>query len=219
MTVLAIKPEHTQQLDDATVVSRVRSGEKELFEILMRRYNQRLFRVVRSYIHDGDDINDAMQDTWLKAFDKLYQFGGNAAFSTWLIRIGINEALQKIRKNKHRTINEGIELDNVIQMPASSQTIPETIAMRSEMKLLIEKAVDELPSKYRAVYVMKEIEGMDNAEIAQALALSDSNVKVRLHRARNLMKDALLRLSSDAEIFEFGNKHCDRLVQVVMSRI
>jgi RNA polymerase sigma factor (sigma-70 family) len=211
----------TRKADDTAIIKRIVAGEKELFEIILRRYNQKLYRVIRSYLKDADDIQDAMQDTYLKAFDKLYQFQGNSSFSTWLIRIGINEALQRIKKNKVISLNHTHDLTDtkVIQLPASKQMNPENSAINKETKKLIEAAIDELPEKYRTIYILKEIEGMDNAAIGDCLELDENNVKVRIHRAKNLMKDALLKLSSDSEIFEFGNSRCDAMVNYVMSRI
>jgi RNA polymerase sigma-70 factor (ECF subfamily) len=222
MNTLLAKELATHQIDDTQVIRRVLSGEKECFEVLMRRHNQKLYRVIRSYLRDQDDIEDAMQDTYLKAFDKLDQFKGDAAFSTWLIRIGINEALLRLKRNKSRSLHASpVDLDDttVIQMPDSDRTNPENMAIGNETRKLIECAIDELPEMYRVIYVLKEVEGLDNAAISECLGISDSNVKVRLHRTRALMKEALLRLSADTRIFEFGNHRCDALVSAVMQRI
>jgi RNA polymerase sigma factor (sigma-70 family) len=222
MNTLLAQASASHQIDDAAVIRRVLGGEKELFEILLRRYNQKLYRVIRSYLRDQDDIEDAMQETYLKAFGKLEQFMGNASFSTWLIRIGINEALLRLKRNKTRRLygdTTDLMQDNIVQLPDNDQTNPEKMTIGKETKQLIESAIDELPEKYRVIYVMKEVEGMDNAAISQCLGISDGNVKVRIHRTRSLMKDALLRLSSDARIFEFGNSRCDAVVDFVMRRI
>ncbi|MCG2419317.1 RNA polymerase sigma factor [Aequorivita sp. F47161] len=209
------------KLSDSIVVQRVLDGEKELFEILMRRYNQRLFRVVRSYIYSEDDVQDILQDAYVKAYTKLYQFNNQSSFSTWLIRIAINEALQDIRKKKRQLTNYGKteSLENVFQLPDTNTMNPEKQAIKTETKALVEKAVDALPEKYRVVFVMHQIEGLSNPEIAACLKLSDSNVKVRLHRAKNLLKDELFKTTHDASIFEFGNHKCDLLVEKVMKRI
>jgi RNA polymerase sigma factor (sigma-70 family) len=209
----------SSRLDDNVIVSRIINGEKELFEIILRRYNQKLYRVIRSYLRAPEDIQDAMQDTYLKAFDKLQQFHGDSAFSTWLIRIGINEALQRIKKSKvaeFQGTHESID-KKTSQLPADKQMNPEHSAIMLETKKLLESAIDELPEKYRAIYVMREIEDMNNAEIALCLGLTESNVKVRHHRSKNLMKEALLNLSADNEIFEFGNARCNAMVTIVMS--
>ncbi|HLW33016.1 MAG TPA: RNA polymerase sigma factor [Aequorivita sp.] len=209
------------KLSDSTVVERVIDGEKELFEILLRRYNQRLFRIIRSYISREDDVQDVMQDTYVKAYTKLEQFNNEASFSTWLIRIGINEALQFLRKNKRQTTKYGAteSLESIFQLPDTNQMTPEKQVIRNETRLLVEQAVDLLPEKYRVVFVMHQVEGLSNPEIASCLHLTDSNVKVRLHRAKTMLKDELFKSTHDASIFEFGNHKCDFMVEQVMGRI
>ena len=210
------------QFSDMDVIKRVLSGEKELFEILLRRNNQTLYRVIRSYLKNDDDIRDAMQEAYLKAYDKLQQFQGNSAFSTWLIRIGINEALLRIRtikKTRPLYANEDLQSEKISQISDSKQMNPEKKIIHKEMEALIEQAIDSLPANYRTIYMLKEVEGLENEEIASCLSLSGSNVKVRLHRAKNLLKNELYKLSSEAEIFEFGQSNCDHLVNNVMNRI
>ncbi len=209
------------QLSDQQVVQRVMDGEKELFEILLRRYNQRLFRMIRSYISSEADVRDLMQEAYVKAYLKLEQFNNKSSFSTWLIRIGINEALQHIRKNKHRWQKYGHDesLENIYQLPDNNQMNPEKQSITKETRHLVEQAVDRLPEKYRVVFVMHQVEGLSNREIAQCLQLTDSNVKVRLHRAKNLLKEELFKITQDDSIFEFGNKKCDALVRSVMEKI
>lgn len=209
------------QLSDQQVVQRVMDGEKELFEILLRRYNQRLFRMIRSYISSEADVRDLMQEAYVKAYLKLEQFNNKSSFSTWLIRIGINEALQHIRKNKRRWQKYGHyeSLENIYQLPDNNQMNPEKQSITKETRHLVEQAVDRLPEKYRVVFVMHQVEGLSNREIAQCLQLTDSNVKVRLHRAKNLLKEELFKITQDDSIFEFGNKKCDALVRSVMEKI
>lgn len=209
------------KLPDSKVVQRILEGEKELFEILLRRYNQRLFRVIRSYIHSEDDVQDIMQDSYVKAYTKLQQFNNQSSFSTWLIRIAINEALQHIRKNKRLLSNYGkIErLENIFQLPDTNQMNPESQAIKSETRVLVERAVDQLPQKYKIIFMLQQVEGFTNPEIGACLGLTESNVKVRLHRAKNLLKEELFKTTQDASIFQFGNNKCDLIVEKVMKRI
>jgi RNA polymerase sigma-70 factor (ECF subfamily) len=180
-----------------------------------------LYRVVRSYLKDEDEVRDAMQNTYLNAFDKLYQFHGDAAFSTWLIRIGINEALLRLKQmKKHREVSftpMGPDEEKAAQIPDRNN--PEKIIIRGEAQALLETAIDNLPEKYRIVYVLKEVEGLPSSEVMDALGLSDANVKVRLHRAKALLKESLYKLSVTSGIFEFGNSRCDALVSDVMKAI
>lgn len=222
MGVLSVHERVPPKIQDEIVVRRVLSGEKELFEILLRRYNQTLYRVIRGYLHDEDDVEDAMQDTYLKAFDKLQQFQGKSAFSTWLVRIGINEALLRIRRLKQSrsmVLHEADAKEEIVNVSDNIEMTPEKLAIHHETRQLIEKAIDQLPEKFRVIYILKEIEGMKNEEIAHCLEISTPNVKVRLHRARTLLKDSLYRISADSEIFEFGNSRCDRLVEGVMEKL
>lgn len=212
----------TGSLSDLQVVARIKQGEKELYEILLRRYNQTLYRIVRSYVRE-EEAEDIMQDTYVKAYEKLSQFRGNAAFSTWLIRIGINEALQFLRNKKRFNMvnqyDDACESNKLLNIPDAHNMNPENQLIHQEGRQLIEKTIDQLPEKYRIVYVLREVEGMKNPEIAACLQITENNVKVRLHRAKHLMQKMLYRISSNVRVFEFGNSRCDRMVSNVMQRI
>lgn len=215
-----LQSQHSQ-MTDIEVVDRVLHGERDLFRILLRRYNQRLFRVIRSYVDYEDDARDIMQNAYIKAFTKLYQFNNQSSFSTWLIRIAINEALQFLRKNKKKTALYGMPepIENLSNITDTNQMNPEKQAITSETRILLERAVDLLPEKYRVIFMLHQVEGLSNSEIAECLKLTDSNVKVRLHRAKNLLKDELFKITHDTSIFEFGNHKCDVMVEEVMNKI
>lgn len=211
----------TGKLPDKEVISRVLQGEKQLYEILMRRYNQTLFRAVRSYLHDQEDVEDAMQEAYMTAFQKLTQFKGEAAFSTWLVRIGINEALQRLRRARSRNshLDNDILEERLNQLPDTQQMDPEERTIQMEDRRILEQAIDRLPAPYRVVYMLREVEGLSGAEAAQCLDITEGNVKVRLHRAKTMMKDDLWKLHAASPAFEFGTTHCDQLVQAVMARV
>lgn len=206
-------------IPDFMVVQKVLDGETELFEILLRRYNELLYRTVRSYVDRPSDIDDVMQDTYIKAFQKLYQFKNESLFSTWLIRIGINEALQRKRKSKKYHMLDINSEKGIVQLADRSIMNPERKTMYAESVQIIEKAIDLLPAKYKIVYVLKEVQDLEISEISDSLGLSNSNVKVRLHRARNMMKESIMKFSNAKNAFEFGNSKCDRLVEQVMGKI
>lgn len=211
----------SSQLTDQEVVARVIAGQKGLYEILMRRYNQRLYRAVRSYLTDPDDVQDALQDTYVKAYEKLFQFRQEAAFSTWLTRIAINEALQCLKRSRTARLHivPAPTPERLAQLPDTDTMDPEQRTLHHERTALLERAIDRLPAAYRVVYLLREVEGLSVAEAAEALQLSESNVKVRLHRAKALLKDALFELHAGAEVFTFGQAHCDRLVAAVLDRL
>lgn len=175
---------------------------------------------MRGYLND-DEAEDVMQETYLKAFNNLHQFRGQtAAFSTWLIRIGINEALQYIRKKKrHQVIHifGNCELsDEIFNLHTPVKMNPEQQLINNEGRLWLEHAIEQLPEKYRIVYILRKVEGMKNPEIADCLELSERNVKVRFHQAKELLKEILLQLSSDISVFDFGDSRCDYMVERVM---
>lgn len=220
MKVLSLHDRSSARLDELEIIRRILAGEKELFEILLRRYNQTLYRVVRGYLHDGNEVEDAMQNAYLKAFDKLSQFRGESSFSTWLIRIGINEALIQLRaQEKARTyyIGEG-DSENIRQM-ADRQMDPEMQIVNKEGERLLEQAIDRLPEKFRVVYVLKEVEGLSNSEIAKCLDITDENVKVRIHRAKKMLKDDLYKMTARSNVLQFGDSRCDAIVEFVMKHI
>lgn len=212
----------TSKLPDLAVVQRIIDGEKQWYEVLMRRYNQTLYRAVRSYVPDVE-VEDIMQDTYIKAFEKLHQFQGNASFSTWLIRIGINEALQHLRRERKKqmvSIDQNDDFNQkIIQLTDSNQMDPEKRTIGRETRLLLEQAIDQLPEKYRIVYTLRELEDFSNSDVATCLEITESNAKVRLHRAKLLLKEYLFKQSSKVAIWEFGNSRCDRLVNRVLSEI
>lgn len=214
-------PENAE-LTDAAIVARVLDGDIMLYELLMWRHNQKLYRVIRSYLKQEQEVEDVMQDTYLKAFEKLFQFRHDALFSTWLIRIGINNALAKLRIQK-RLSPVSILVDQPEDfsylLTQTSPMNPEQIAIRQEAMQLLEKAIDSIPEKYRIIYTLREVEGMPMQEITQCLELSESNVKVRLHRAKSMLKDSLFKLSCSRDVFEFGNKRCDAVVEHVLSAL
>jgi RNA polymerase sigma factor (sigma-70 family) len=221
MEAIKLDP-NASALADPAIVRRILAGEKELFELLLRRYNQTLYRVIRSYLKQHDDVQDAMQNAYLKAFDKLSQFRGDASFSTWLLRIGINEALQRlntVKKSKLVFLDSFQETNNNLTQISDKNMNPERAFIRNEAKQLLEQAIDKLPEKYRVVYVLKEIEGIESAQVQEILGLTEANVKVRLHRAKKILKESLYQLSANRDVFEFGNAHCDSVVSFVMSRI
>ncbi|MDJ0645372.1 MAG: RNA polymerase sigma factor [Flavobacteriaceae bacterium] len=208
---------------DSEIVTKIIAGETGLYEVLLRRNNQLLFRVVRSYLTNHEDIQDVMQNTYLKAYVKLHQFKHKSKFSTWLIRIGINEALARLKqKGKLVSLKEDGDLDidkQVIRLFDHQKHNPERKVILEETKRLLEKAIDNLDTKYRNVYIMRLVEDMSVAEIAECLKITPSNVKVRLHRAKTKLKENLYEMIPKSELFEFGANNCDTIVTKVYSNL
>lgn len=208
---------HEAVISDDEVVQRVKDGETCLFEIIMRRYNQRLFRVIRSILKDDNDTEEVMQDAYVRAYEHLGQFQARSKFSTWLTKIAVYDAYARVR-SRQRILQSDDYLENL--MP-SSQRSPEEQTFDAETRALLESAVDSLPSDYRAVLMMRDIEGMSTSETAECLNITDENVKVRLFRARAMIRRQLFQRvgAASSEAFQFLGARCDRVVERVFGRI
>lgn len=223
MEAINIHNFNRQKLSESEIVKRILSGEKELYEILVRRNNQKLYRVIRSYLNDEAEIEDIMQNSYIKGFTKLYQFKLEASFSTWLIRIAINEALARLKEKGRlyhvKVQDEHFQQNSILEIPDNRQLNPQEKMIHKEAKQVLERAIDHLEPKYKIVYMMKVVEGMSSKEVATALDLTEANVKVRFHRSKEMLKNTLFELSHDKNIYEFGFSRCDRITEHVMKNI
>lgn len=201
-------------LSDAEIVRRVLAGETSLFELIMRRYNQRVYRAVRAIVRDETETEDVMQQAYVNAYAHLGQFAERSAFSTWLTRIAINEALARIRPR-------GLHVVPDADMPEveSPSPNPEEAAMSSEVREVVESEISALPESYRSVFMLREVEGLSTIETAECLSLSEDVVKTRLHRARAMLRENIYKRSNFGSTFTFGHSRCDRMVATVMALI
>ncbi len=217
---VALRSELPANLTDEQVVERVLGGDQAVYEVLMRRYNQRLYRVARAILHDDAEAEDVMQDAYVRAYQNLRQFEGRSRFSTWLTRIAVHEALAR-RERRARFVELDADPEGVRMNPVSTFHNPEQETSNLELRQLLEDAIQQLPESYRAVFMLREIEQMSTAETAESLDLTEENVKVRLHRARALLRDTLYHRvgSSGPAAFQFLAPRCDRVVRAVLSRL
>ncbi|MBZ5585163.1 MAG: RNA polymerase sigma factor, partial [Acidobacteriia bacterium] len=179
-----------QSLSDSEAVERVRGGETGLYELLMRRYNQRLYRVIRSVVTNDTEAEDILQEAWVRAYEHLDQYEGRASFATWITRIAFNEALARSRKGRRWTPlqNDAGEIMPEANRRRTTSTTPESEAIWGQLGQMLQTAVDRLPETYRSVFVMREVEQLSTAEAAECLGLSEEAVKTRLHRSRALLR-------------------------------
>ena len=212
----------TTALSDEEVVERVLAGDTALYEVVMRRYNTRLYRVARAILKNDGEAEDVMQDAYVKAFQHLGQFAGRAKFSTWLTRIAVHEALARVRKARRfedwDDMNEN-QQNEIGATPLRSNPESETASV--EMSKILEQSIENLPEAYRAVVMMRDVEDMTTAETAECLSLTEENVKVRLHRAHGMLRKELYanaRISA-ADAFPFHAPRCDRVVANVFARL
>lgn len=212
-----------EAIPDDEVVERVRGGETALYEILMRRYNLRVYRVARTILRNDAEAEDVMQEAYVRAYQHLDQFAGKAKFSTWLTKIAVYEALGRIR---HRGRDEDLELFSETSLHTMTKVTadtpnPERQTYDHELRTVLECAIDALAEGYRSVFLLRAIEGLSVAETAMCLDVSAETVKTRFHRARALLRKEIHRRAGivAADIFPFHLSRCDRVVETVFKRI
>jgi RNA polymerase sigma-70 factor, ECF subfamily len=206
---------------DLDVIEQILGGDTALFELLMRRHNERVYRAARSIVRDDQEAEDVMQQAYVNAFTHLRQFNGSARFSTWLTRIAINEALARVRRQgRYEAFDD--ERSNVEPFTSGAPSEnPEREAFTHELRGLLEWAIDRLPNGMREVFVLRDVEGLNTLQVAECLEVSEDVVKTRLSRARATMRRLLMeRTGATApEAFRFYRPRCDRVVAHVLAMI
>lgn len=200
-------------MDLKEVVNKVIAGNKEEFRHIIKICNQPLYRTAIVFLKNEPDAEDALQSTYLKAYLHLTSFRGESSFMTWITRILINECKMMRRKQK---VSTSLEHNEVIEKEESVTANAMENFDKPQMKDWLERAVMDLPEKYRLVYVVREVNEFSTKKTADALGLTEENVKVRLHRAKSLIRENLLQKISPQEIFAFGNKRCDAMAERTM---
>ena len=211
---------------DIELAARAAHGDSSAFTCIMRRHNQLLFRTARSILRNDNEAEEALQEAYLRAWRAMGSFRDEARLSTWLVRIVINEALARLRRRGAQVIPLDTALDAVDEPGAPGiagdpDLQPERIAMRHEIRGLIERRIDRLPVAYRSVFVLRAVEDMSVSETAEALQITEATVRTRFLRARSMLREHLSR-DIDAAIgdaFSFAGARCDRIVAGVLARI
>jgi RNA polymerase sigma-70 factor, ECF subfamily len=217
-----------QPLSDEVLVARVASGDEHAFEQIMRANNRLLYRTARSILRDDEEAEDVLQEAYVKAYFKFASFKGQSKLSTWLVRIVINEALERKRKLAHApqlvANGDAVDAENFDEgslQATESRNGPEAIAMRNQLSQLIQKHIERLPTVFRTVFVLRALEELTVEETASCLHIPEATVRTRFMRARRLLREHAAR---DIEAvldsaFAFGGAHCDRTVLSVLERI
>ena len=209
-----------EQADD-DLIQQVLDGNTAPFELLMRRYNERVYRAVRSIVRDEPEAEDVMQQAYVNAFTHLQQFNGSARFSTWLTRIAVNEALARVRRQGRYEVFDDERSNGEPVTSQRSAENPERQAFTQELRALLEWAIDCLPNGMREVFVLRDVEGLSTIEVAECLGVSEEVVKTRLSRGRAALRRLLAeRTGATApEAFRFYRPRCDRVVANVLSAV
>src|SRR5450755_1678260 len=226
-----LTPRPNSAVDDAELVVQVARRDQAAFEMLMRRHNGRLFRVARAILKDDAEAEDTLQEAYLDAYRHIDEFRGEARLSTWLTRIVINQALMRLRKHKRDRVvvpigavaraNPAGEPDQAEAAVADEHSeSPPAATLRAEIRRALERRIDELPTAFRTVFVMREVEDMTVEETADCLSIPAATVRTRLFRARALLREALARDMDMAtvDVFSFAGERCDRIVAGVLAR-
>ncbi len=209
---------HDEALSDKEIIAQVLKGHKNLYEKIIRKYNPRLYRIAFSLVKDYSDAEEIMQIAYIKAYENLEKFEGKAEFSTWLTKILINEGLQLLRnKKRYETMDS-----NDQHTEKKNKELPYTPldkVVNEELKQLLENSIGQLPDKYRTVFVMREMEQMSVSETMGCLDLSESNVKVRLNRAKEMLRESLSDYYRYTDLYNFHLSRCNKIVENVLQKI
>lgn len=210
----------SEQLTEIEIIDRILAGEKPLYEILVRRFNSYLYKVGRSYNFNHEDTQDLMQDTYIAAYKSLSQFERRSDFKTWLIRIMLNNCYHKKQKSNFKNeISNEMMHDNVIPMFTHRNNDGNKEIHNRELGHIIESLLSEIPENFRMVFSLREITGLNVSETANLLEISEANVKVRLNRAKTLIRKQIEKTYSSHELFEFNLCYCNPFTERVMKKI
>jgi len=211
--------------DELTLARRVANGDRGAFELLMRRYNRRLYRLARASLRDDSEAKDALQEAYLNAYRGIGSFRGEATLSTWLSRLVLNECgVRQRRSARRRDIVPLVSFDTnrtETERVADVAEAPDRAAARIQLRAILESKLGELPEALRVVFVLRSVEELSVAEAAQTLGIAEETVRVRHFRAKGMLREALAREIDLAEtdLFEFGGAHCDGVVASVLARV
>ena len=224
-------PMPSEASTDAELVSLSLAGNDLAFAQIMRRHNRLLFRTARSILKNDDDTQDALQEAYLLAWRALATFRSDARLSTWLVRIVVNEALGRLRRQGPRPaqvmpLNASIDGDAdgespEMQMPANPDDQPERSLMRAQIRQQIEARIDTMPDAFRTVFMLRGVQELSVEEVAVVLGIPEATVRSRFFRARGILREGLSRDIDMAigDAFSFAGQRCDHIVEGVLAKI
>ena len=211
--------------DDRSIIDRIVSGDRGAFEVLMRHYNRRLYRIARAILRDADEAQDALQEAYLSAYRSIGQFRAEATLSTWLSRLVLTESLGRLRRAARRQkvipmvrSHEGFEMDS---SASEDSERPDRVLWREQMRILLERQLDALPEYFRVVFVLRSVEELTVEETAQCLNISEATVRSRHFRAKGLLREALAKEVdlTERDLYRFGGARCDRITAGVLAKL
>ena len=208
-------------IPDTELINRIMNGERELFEILIRRNNPYLYKLGMSYGFKHEDVEDLMQETFIAAYLNIRKFEGLSSFRTWITRIMLNQCYQKVQKLsfKYEKANDIINEKITPMFESNRSTDTYTSVLNHELSNIVANALLSIPFAYRMVFSLRELNGMSTAETAEVLDISETNVKVRLNRAKHMLREKVEKIYTPQDIFEFNLIYCDKITDDVMKTI
>lgn len=209
----------TDRYSEPEIIERILHGEKALYEIIVRRFNPYLYKIGRSYNYTHEDTQDLMQDTFVDAYKNLSQFEQRSSFKTWIIRIMMNNCYRKKEKLSFKNEQTQEPDDSSMPMFSDRNTETERVVHNRELGNIIEHALSKIPFEYRMAFSLREINGLNVTEAAELLNISEANVKVRLNRAKAMLRNEIEKEYSASELFEFNLIYCNAIVEYVMKKI
>ena len=218
---LTIPGKNVQQYSDTEVIRDILSGNTALFEILIRRYNPFLYKIGRSYGFNHHDTEDLMQETFVNSYVNLEQFAGRSSFKTWIIKIMLNQCYHRTHKLSYQREQATVLLpDNSSFMSSTNNhNDNDKSIINRELKNIVETCLQRLPENYRITFTLRELTGLSVAETAEMMHTTTSNVKVRLNRAKAMLRKEIEKAHTPEDIYEFNLIYCDRMVGAVMKKI
>jgi RNA polymerase sigma factor (sigma-70 family) len=211
-----------KQYPDTDVIKEILLGNTALFEVLIRRYNPDLYKTGRGYGYNHQDTEDLMQEAFINSFQSLSKFENRSSFKTWIIRIMLSQCYHKSQKRSYQNkpaVELSVDKNSGSMFLTTNHSNPDNTVINKELKNVIEAALQNLPKEYRMIFTLRELTGLSVADTSEVLNITVSNVKVRLNRAKTMLRKEIEKIYSPEEIFEFNLIYCDKIVNEVMKKI
>lgn len=216
-----LRIKHFEKLEDFEIITKILNGETAFYELIIRRYNPYLFKIGRSYGFIHHDTEDLMQEAFISAYTNLSKFKNRSSLKTWLVKIMLNHCYHRKQKASYKSEFASSLVENIHVAPMFSNNNSNTgkTVMNNELKHVLETALVELPDDYKLVFTLRELNGMNTRETAEALDISESNTKIRLRRAKAMLRKEIEKMYTPEEIFEFNLIYCNRIVKNVFRQL
>jgi RNA polymerase sigma-70 factor (ECF subfamily) len=214
-----LKKDNYLHFTDNDIAQKIRAGESAFFELLIRRNNSDLYKIGRSFGFNHHDTEDMMQETYLSAYLNLSKFENRSTYKTWFIKIMINHCNKRLKKSSFKNeLSNDVNNNELIPVYQHSRNT-DTMVLHKELSNIIESAIENIPLDYKLVFTLRELNGLSVSETAGLMNLTETNVKVRLNRAKKMLRTQIESMYKPQDIYEFNLVYCDRIVENVMNKI